>query len=254
MFRAVLASLLWLLLTASIRFPPAAAWPGALVLDGGPEADSAVARRFVELAGGTHAKLVLIPTASTPGFAWDSVTAARYQALFGPACCTIVNAASREAANDPHVVAPLRTATGVWMIGGRTDALPDTYWHTATEAALRELLARGGVIGGSSAGAMVQGSRVATIHPERGLGLLGATLVMPHLNRHNALALLRQEVGRTPGLRGLGIPEHTAAVVRHDSITVLGADTVAVVAGSDTGLTVLRIPPGTIAQPFAVDH
>ena len=47
---------------------------GSLVLDGGPEASSSVARRFVELAGGPKARIVVIPSAGGNEFARDPGT------------------------------------------------------------------------------------------------------------------------------------------------------------------------------------
>src|SRR4051812_19136814 len=44
---------------------------GTLVLDGGPEATPAVARRFIELAGGDKARIVLIPSAAGDEVARD---------------------------------------------------------------------------------------------------------------------------------------------------------------------------------------
>jgi cyanophycinase len=65
---------------------------------------------------------------------------------------------SRDAADDPKFFAPIETADAVFMSGGNQCFLTDTFAGTETLAALRRLLDRGGVIGGSSAGAQVQSS------------------------------------------------------------------------------------------------
>ena len=52
-------------------------------------------------------------------------------------------------------VEPLRRAGGVWLGGGLPENLLDTYTGTKVEQELRGVLARGGVVGGLSAGAMV---------------------------------------------------------------------------------------------------
>lgn len=53
---------------------------------------------------------------------------------------------------------PLRKATGVWICGGHLTNLLDAYLDTRTEREIQAVAERGGVIGGSSAGAMIQGS------------------------------------------------------------------------------------------------
>jgi hypothetical protein len=52
----------------------------------------------------------------------------------------------------------LRRATGVWLEGGRHWRLADAYLGTRTLQELFHVLDRGGVIGGGSAGATIQGS------------------------------------------------------------------------------------------------
>jgi cyanophycinase len=136
-------------------------------------------------------------------------------------------------------VAPLRTARGVWFEGGRQWRLVDAYLGTRTERELFALLARGGVIGGSSAGATIQGSylvrgaregNAVMMAPgyEQGLGFLRNVAIDQHL-----LARKRQEdmvavVRAHPQLLGIGIDEGTAIVVHGDRFEVVGASRVAI--------------------------
>ena len=64
-------------------------------------------------------------------------------------------------ADSDSFIKPLLRATGVWFSGGRQWRLVDAYADTKTEAALSEVLKNGGVIGGTSAGATIQGSYLA---------------------------------------------------------------------------------------------
>ena len=65
--------------------------------------------------------------------------------------------------HDPKVadteafVKDLRTADAVWFNGGRQWNIVDSYANTLTYRELHKVLERGGVIGGSSAGATIQG-------------------------------------------------------------------------------------------------
>lgn len=61
----------------------------------------------------------------------------------------------RRVANSKEFGAPLQTASGVWLGAGNAGRLAQAYLGTLTERELRGLLARGGVIGGSSAGAII---------------------------------------------------------------------------------------------------
>jgi cyanophycinase len=185
----------------------------------------------VELAGGDKAKIVLIPTAAGDDAARDPATVASYRKLFGSGCCAMVHTSQRAVADRADFVKPLADATGVWMMGGKPSALPDAYWHTATERALREVLERGGVVGGSSAGALIQGSRIPTSHPDNGFAFLRNTFIMPHLNRNNARNMLVGIVGETVGIIGIGISENTAAIVTRDHLEVVGNGEVVVVDG-----------------------
>jgi len=230
---------------------PAAVGPanGTLVLDGGPEATSAVARRFIELAGGDKARIVLIPSAAGDEVAQDPATLTKYRRLFGSTCCTILHAARRAQADSLAFVESLASATGVWMMGGQPSLLADTYWHTRTEAALRALLARGGVVGGSSAGATVQGARIPTKHPDHGFGFLREAFVMAHLDRNNARDMLVRIVREDSRTLGIGVSEHTAAIITGDRLEVLGAGEVVIVNGQEhAGKAFLTLRSGESAS------
>jgi hypothetical protein len=85
-------------------------------------------------------------------------------------------------------VEPLKRASGVWLAGGLPENLLDSYAGTKVETELRNVLARGGVIGGVSAGAMVLGSDAVNsgLSADRqwvvrkGFGLLRAVAYQPH--------------------------------------------------------------------------
>ena len=141
-------------------------------------------------------------------------------------------------ANSDAFVEPLRRARGVWFSGGRQWRLADSYLGTKTHEELRALLDRGGVIGGTSAGATIQGSYLArgdtrnnTImmgDHEEGMGFLKQTAIDQHLLRRNRQFDLLEIVRAHPDLLGIGIDENTAIVVEGDRFTVIGAGYVAI--------------------------
>ncbi len=128
---------------------------------------------------------------------------------------------------------PLRRATGVWFGGGRQWRLVDAYEGTATAKAFHDVLRRGGVIGGSSAGATIQGDYLVRGNPlgnqdmmaegyERGFGFLPGCAIDQHFTqrgRHRDMEALKQAF---PQLLGIGIDESTALVVQRTTAHVIG--------------------------------
>jgi cyanophycinase len=211
---------------------------GALVIVGGGRLDAAILERFLALAGGADAPIVVIPTAGG-GDAYDQywVGLGDLKAA-GATRLTVLHTTDRAVANTDAFVQPLRDARGVWFPGGRQWRLADAYLGTRVHAELRALLARGGVIGGTSAGATIQGSYLArgdtrsnTImmgdHVE-GMAFLRNVAVDQHLLRRNRQFDLLEIVQAHPELLGIGIDENTAIVVRGDRFEVMGAGYVAI--------------------------
>ncbi|WP_332871405.1 cyanophycinase [Spirosoma rhododendri] len=127
---------------------------GALVIVGGGAITPDIWNRFVELAGGkTTANIVVIPTAGEDSSA--NGTPREYETLkkLGVTKLALLHTRDPKVANTEAFVAPLKQATGIWFVGGRHWRLADSYLNTLAHKEFNALLARGGVIGGTSAGA-----------------------------------------------------------------------------------------------------
>ena len=205
---------------------------GALVIVGGAMQDPAIVERFVQLAGGPEAPIVVIPTAGG-GETYDQY----YPGLrafrdAGAADLTVLHTTDRAVADDPAFSAPLRRARGVWFPGGRQWRLADAYLGTRAQEEMAGVLARGGVVGGSSAGATILGSYLVrgdtatnTImmgDHEEGFGFLRDTAIDQHLLRRNRQFDLIEVIEAHPHLLGIGIDEDTAIVVQGDEFEVMG--------------------------------
>jgi cyanophycinase len=209
-------------------------------------------QRLVELAGGKKANLVVIPNASVTKPTTQAELQEMYcgpKSTFGPfpdIPCTVLYTDDRAVANSPAFVAPLKTATGVWFVGGRHWRIADAYLDTLTQKELFALLDRGGVIGGGSAGATIQGSymvrgsavpddntiMMAPGH-EIGLGFLTNATIDQHVDvrhRENDLAVV---IKAHPDLLCFGIDQATSMTVHGDTLTVNGPKRVAVWDGKD---------------------
>ena len=211
---------------------------GALVLVGGSMRDPVIVERFLALAGGPAAPIVLIPTAGgdeSYDQAWPGAEPFR---AAGARRLTVVHTTERAAADTEAFVEPIRRAGGVWFGGGRQWRLADAYLDTKVHDALRDVLARGGVVGGSSAGATILGSylvrgdtRTNTVmmgDHEEGFGLLRGVGIDQHLLRRNRQFDLVEVIRARPDLLGIGIDENTAIVVRGDVFEVIGQSYVAI--------------------------
>jgi cyanophycinase len=211
---------------------------GALVIVGGAMQDPAIVKRFIELAGGADAPLVIVPTAGDAeryDQYWSGVSQFRDN---GARHITVLHTRDPKVADTEAFVKPIVAARGVFFAGGRQWRLADAYLHTRTQRELQALLDRGGVIGGSSAGATILGSflvRGDTKGNELmigdhtvGFGFLKNSAIDQHLLRRNRQFDLIDVIAKRPELLGIGIDENTAIVVQDDRFDVVGRGYVAI--------------------------
>lgn len=200
---------------------------GALVIVGGGSFPKAAKERFLQLAGGSKARLVIIPTAC------DEAEIPTTEKLIAPwretevVQVTVLHTRSREQANDLQFLAPLAEATGVWFEGGSQSRIADAYVRTEFEKQLASILTRGGVIGGTSAGAAVmskvmiaQGNPRAVI--KTGFDLLPGSIIDQHFTARNRKPRLEGAVEQHPTLFGIGIDESTAVIAQGRTLEVVG--------------------------------
>jgi cyanophycinase len=210
---------------------------GTLLIVGGGNLSQEIWKRFVDLAGGSEARIVFVPTAGEGLVLDPENTVHKFQEL-GVKQVTTLHTRDPKEADTEAFVAPLKTATGVWFDGGRQWRLADAYLHTRTHTELNNLLERGGVIGGTSAGATIQGSflvRGDTKGNELmegdhlvGLGFLKNVAIDQHILSRNRQFDLIPVIEAHPELLGIGIDENTAIVVQGDQFEVIGASYVAI--------------------------
>jgi cyanophycinase len=211
---------------------------GSLVVVGGGLRDLSILEEFVELAGGPDAPIVVIPTAGGRDEYDQYCTCLRQLREVGATNLTVLHTKDRGEADSDEFVEPLKEARGVWFSGGRQWRLADSYLGTKVHDELWGVLERGGVIGGSSAGATIQGSYLArgdtetnTVmmgDHEEGLGFLRDVAIDQHLLKRNRQFDLIEVIEAHPELLGIGLDENTAIVVRGDSFRVIGASYVAI--------------------------
>ncbi|MEA1886004.1 MAG: cyanophycinase [Bacteroidota bacterium] len=210
---------------------------GSLVIVGGAMHDTNIVDRFIELAGGIHAPIVVIPTASgAEEINNERVT--RFLTTRGASDISVVHTYDPAEADKPGFTEPIQKASGLWFTGGRQWRIVDAYAGTITEREIRKVLDRGGVIGGSSAGATIQGSylvrgdtKTNTImmgDHEEGFGYLTASAIDQHLLARNRQHDLIEVIKAHTHLLGIGLDENTAIIVQGNEFEVVGKSYVAI--------------------------
>lgn len=222
---------------------------GALVIAGGGDSrGTGIMETFVNLAGGRGAKIVIVPTAggnkSEDGqvkvYREEDVVGAWKKGL-GLQNVQMLHTHDPKVADTEEFVKFLREADGVWFDGGRQWNLVDSYANTLTEREFHKVLERGGVIGGTSSGATIQGDylvRGAVAGPDivmapepehqHGFGFLRRTAIDQHVNTRNRWDDLIPVIQKYPSLLGIGLSEGTAIVVTGDHFEVWGKWKVAI--------------------------
>jgi cyanophycinase len=232
---------------------------GHLVLNGGGSKPDVVMEKFIELAGGRDARIVVFPTASE-----ERDTGEYYQRLFLEYGCRYVYVAdvrTREHATDHVLAAKVSEMDGIWFSGGDQRRITRALRETAVGAAVADLFARGAVVGGTSAGTACQSPLMITgdgdftvinadnIELWEGLGFFRGVIVDQHHVARQRNNRLISVVLEHPELLGVGVDEATAVWVRPDgTFEVLGDGWVMVYDASQAKVT--RAPKNRLGKPL----
>jgi cyanophycinase len=193
------------------------------------------------LAGGPSASIVAIPTALSDKQFDPNRYGANLARLLAVSHVAVLHTRDRKLADSPAAVELLKHATGVWLEGGRQWRLADAYLGTAVEREIKELLERGGVVIGGSAGATIQGSflvRGASATPGNpdgnnrimvspghvtGFALLADSAIDQHVDARSRETDLDPVIAAHPRLLGIGLYQSAAIIVHANSFFVVSA-------------------------------
>jgi cyanophycinase len=244
---------------------PARVAGGRLVLVGGGDRPPAALARFVEWAGGTAARVLVVPWASgEPKESCEALVAemrVHRPAEVGCAPHATLDAQGRAAPLEPEKAAAVRAAlaraTGVFFGGGDQARVMDALADPGMLEAVRARHAQGVVYGGTSAGTAIMSATMITgegdftvidgarVEVRPGLGLLAGAIVDQHFVKRQRQNRLFGLVLAHPGERGIGIDEDTALLVDGGAAEVVGRGPVVLVdARGQDRLEVRLLRPG----------
>jgi cyanophycinase len=207
----------------------------------------AILRRFVQLAkdaGGGHADIVVVPTASQL-----RATGPRYERIFGELGAERVTALdfdTRRDCEEPGRLSRLQQASGVFFTGGNQLRLGTLLGGTSIAKAIRVMNAAGVPVAGTSAGAAFisehmiafgdEGSTpiAGSVRLAAGLGLTNRFIIDQHFRQRDRLGRLMTALAYNPYAVGLGLDEDTAAFIAPDNtVHVEGSGGITVVDAAD---------------------
>jgi cyanophycinase len=213
---------------------------GTLIIIGGNVGSTAsIWAKFTELAGGKDkAKIVVITAGAGDAANNDQKDVETVKKETGIKNVVMLHTSDLKEANSEKFIAPLKEATGVYFVGGRQWYIANSYLNTLTHQAFWDVLNRGGVIAGSSAGATIQGSflwrgdtrgaQTLIGDHTQGLGFLKNAVIDQHVLKRNRQFDLIDMIKHSPNLIGIGLDEATAIVVHRDTMEVIGKSYVGV--------------------------
>jgi cyanophycinase len=233
---------------------------GTVIVVGGGSMGPEIYSAFIKAAGGPDALIIDVPTAGGDTAYNQNAPGTRGWKQAGARNVYVLHTNDKKLADSDSFAAILKKAGGVWFEGGRQFHLVDSYAGTKTEAGFHDVLARGGVVGGSSAGASILGDFLVRGAPsndnfimdypgyEKGFAFLRGVGIDQHVVARERLPDLADSImPKYPNLLGMSEDEGTAWVVRGDTATIVGRDKAFVYGGKDAtdkGKPFLTLYPG----------
>jgi cyanophycinase len=238
---------------------------GSILAVGGAEdkvSKRGILERFVKEAGGTHARIAILPTASTIPVERAAFYGQVFAHLGAGEAYPVPILTRRDAQAAAHTES-IGSATGVFITGGDQSRLVNVLSETRAFEAIRDRLLGGAVVAGTSAGAsafsatMIVGGQTGlqlrknAVKLAPGLGVITRLIIDQHFSQRQRLGRLLTAVALEPERLGVGIDEDTAIVYYgNGQIEVIGKGQVFILDGSKAVTRGLEKHPAT--RPFTL--
>src|SRR4051812_14846192 len=232
---------------------------GTVIVVGGGAMGPEIYSEFIKSAGGPNALIIDVPTAGGDSVYGQDAPGTRGWKSAGAKNVYVFHTKDRKLADSDSFVAILKKAGGVWFEGGRQFHLVDSYGGTKSETEFMNVLKRGGVIGGSSAGASILGDFLVRGAPsnnnfimddpshQKGFAYLRGVGIDQHVVARERLPDLADSIiPKHPELLAISEDEGTAWVVRGDTAMIIGRNKAFAYNGKETdpGKPFLTLFPG----------
>ncbi len=206
--------------------------------------DEGILSHVVREAGGTDAKIVVIPTASSiPVEVGES-----YLTAFSTLGCknvTVLDIRSKDDSEKQSSIDLIKSCDCVMFSGGDQSKIADKIGATTIHTILTERYKneKGFVIAGTSAGAMAMSKEMiaggsateafikGAVLMYKGLALLPELIIDTHFIQRGRFGRVSEAVAKYPNLIGLGLAEDTGLIIKKDTFEVIGSGMVIVFDG-----------------------
>lgn len=204
--------------------------------------EEGILAHVVREAGGTNAKIVVIPTASSI----PQEVGKNYMAAFKKLGCKDINILqieSRKDSESPKVVELIEKASCIMFSGGNQSKIIERIANTTIHKIMidRYRNHKGFVIAGTSAGAMAMASEMiaggssteaftkGAVKMKKGLGLIPELTIDTHFIQRGRFGRLSEAVAKYPNLLGIGLAEDTGLIIKNgNEFKVIGSGMVIV--------------------------
>jgi cyanophycinase len=218
---------------------------GRLVSIGGAEdreGEMRILKKFVELAGGENAKIVVLTVATdNPEKAAREMT--RVFKRLGVKSVRTFDVSQRKDAESKRGVKLIEEATGLFFTGGDQIHITSLMGGTPLQKIMHERYEKDLLIAGTSAGAAMMSNsmilegngeenpRLRTVEIGPGMDLIIGAIIDTHFSQRGRHGRLLAAVAHYPQDMGIGIDEDTAMIVEKDHFEVIGSGAVTVIDG-----------------------
>ncbi|SDR67804.1 cyanophycinase [Formosa sp. Hel1_31_208] len=208
--------------------------------------DEGILYHVVKEAGGTSAKIVVIPTASSI----PEEVGANYLEAFKTLGCndvTVLDIRSKEDSEKESSINLMTSANCIMFSGGNQSKITDRIGGTSIHKILldRYQNEKGFVIAGTSAGAMVMANEMiaggsaseafykGAVKMYKGLGLIPDLIIDTHFIKRGRFGRQSEAIAKFPNIIGFGLAEDTGIIIKNgNECTVIGSGMIIVFDGS----------------------
>lgn len=207
--------------------------------------DEGILYHIKQQAGGQHANIVVIPTASSI----PEEVGINYLAAFTTLGCenvTVLDIRKREDSEEQNAIDLITAANCIMFSGGDQSKITNKIGGTAIHTIMIERLQNEDdfVIAGTSAGAMamtnemIAGGRAVEAFTKgavtmyKGLGFLEELIIDTHFIQRGRFGRVTGAIAKFPHLLGFGLAEDTGMIIKNGQCEVIGSGMVIVFDGS----------------------